>query len=113
MIALPNCPKCDSEYTYQDQNLFICPMCHFEWTAEDAARAEEAAKVKDAGGIELVDGDTVTVIKDLRLSGKERIKQGEKAKNIRILEDPKDGHDIEATIDGMGRLYLKSEFVKK
>lgn len=113
MSDLPNCPECGSEYTYQDQTLYVCPMCHFEWTEADAARAEEAAKTLDANGSELFDGDTVTIIKDVRLSGKDRLRQGDKAKNIRILDEPVDGHDIEGSIDGLGRLYLKSEIVRK
>lgn len=113
MSGLPNCPQCDSDLTYTDGNVLICPMCAFEWTEAEQAAALDALVVRDSNGIELVDGDNVSVIRDIKLKGSDRIKQGSRAANIRILTDPVDGHDIECSMDGMGRIYLKSELVKK
>lgn len=113
MSQLPNCPECQSDLTYTDGNLLICPMCAHEWTEEEQVAMEEAAIVKDVNGNELVDGDSVTVIQDIKLSGTSKIKQGEKAKNLSILAEPYNDHDIECTINGMGRVYLKSHLVKK
>ncbi|MDO4431671.1 MAG: zinc ribbon domain-containing protein YjdM [Aerococcaceae bacterium] len=113
MTTLPNCPKCASEYTYQDGDLLICPMCAHEWTQAEAEAAQEASIIRDANGNPLADGDTVTVIKDLKLNGSTTIKQGTKAKGIRLVADPVDGHDIQCKIDGIGALYLKSIYVKK
>ncbi|MDO5376298.1 zinc ribbon domain-containing protein YjdM [Staphylococcus rostri] len=111
--ALPNCPSCGSEYTYEDGALYVCPMCAHEWTAESVAEAEEAAIVRDANGNVLQDGDTVTVIRDLKVKGSSNaIKQGTKVKNIRLV-DPEDGHDIDCKIPGFGQIGLKSEVVKK
>lgn len=111
--ALPNCPSCDSEYTYEDGALYVCPMCAHEWTAESVAEAEEAAIVRDANGNVLQDGDTVTVIRDLKVKGSSNaIKQGTKVKNIKLV-DPEDGHDIDCKIPGFGQIGLKSEVVKK
>ena len=113
MSTLPNCPQCGSEYTYEDGDLLICPMCAHEWTqAEEAERAEEGI-IRDANGNQLFDGDNVTVIKDLKLNGSTTIKQGTKAKSIRLIAEPVDGHDIACKIDGIGSLYLKSIYVKK
>jgi len=114
MENLPNCPQCDAEYTYKDRGLLVCPMCAHEWTAEEVAQAEAAAAIKDSNGNELQDGDTVVVIKDLPVKGsKTVIKQGTKVKNIKLLFDAADGHDIDCRIDGFGAMKLKSEFVKK
>ncbi|UXR78216.1 MULTISPECIES: zinc ribbon domain-containing protein YjdM [unclassified Staphylococcus] len=111
--ALPNCPSCGSEYTYEDGALYVCPMCAHEWTAESVAEAEEAAIVRDANGNILQDGDTVTVIRDLKVKGSSNaIKQGTKVKNIKLV-DPEDGHDIDCKIPGFGQIGLKSEVVKK
>jgi len=111
MNNLPNCPKCHSEYTYEDGNLFICPECAHEWTLESQEAEAEAAVVRDANGNVLNDGDTVTVIKDLKVKGSSNVvKQGTKVKNIKLVEGD---HDIDCKIDGFGAMQLKSEFVKK
>lgn len=110
MSNLPNCPKCHSEYTYEDGALYICPECAHEWTTEGEA-SEEQKIVKDANGNVLNDGDTVSVIKDLKVKGSSSvIKIGTKVKNIRLVEGD---HDIDCKIDGFGAMQLKSEFVKK
>lgn len=111
MSTLPNCPKCDSEYTYENGALLVCPECGHEWTAGEAA-AEESARVwRDSNGNILQDGDTVTVIKDLKVKGASSpIKGGTKVKNIRLVEGD---HDIDCRIDGFGAMQLKSEFVRK
>lgn len=109
MSNLPNCPKCNSEYTYEDGILFVCPECGHEWSTEQ--ENEEEAVIKDSNGNVLKDGDTVTVIKDLKVKGSSSvIKQGTKVKNIRLIEGD---HDIDCKIDGFGAMQLKSEFVKK
>ncbi|NMM52349.1 zinc ribbon domain-containing protein YjdM [Paenibacillus aquistagni] len=112
MTELPNCPKCNSEYTYEDGNLLICPECAHEWTLDAANEAQEDTKVvKDANGNILSDGDTVTVIKDLKVKGSSSVvKIGTKVKNIRLVDGD---HDIDCKIDGFGAMKLKSEFVKK
>jgi len=111
MSTLPNCPKCNSEYTYEDGGLYVCPECANEWSSDAAAPAEDTLVVRDAFGTILNDGDTVTVIKDLKLKGSSLvIKVGTKAKNIRLVEGD---HDIDCKIDGIGAMQLKSEFVKK
>ncbi len=111
-MSLPSCPKCNSEYTYEDGELLICPECSHEW--KDGEAAEEVAIIKDAVGNVLTDGDTVTVIKDLKIKGSSSVvKVGTKAKNIRLLPDANDGHDIDCKVDGFGPMKLKSEFVKK
>ena len=111
-MSLPSCPKCNSEYTYEDGELLICPECSYEWKHGEAA--EEVAIIKDAVGNVLTDGDTVTVIKDLKIKGSSSVvKVGTKAKNIRLLPDANDGHDIDCKVDGFGPMKLKSEFVKK
>lgn len=111
-MTLPNCPKCNGEYTYEDGHLFICPMCFYEWTEESQRAAEEAAIVRDSNGNPLEDGDDVTVIRDLKL-GNDTIKQGSRARNIKILDEEMDGHDIQGRVDGFGVIYLKSGVVKK
>lgn len=113
MEHLPNCPNCGSDLTYTDGVSFICPLCAHEWTQAEMEAAAEAAIVRDSNGNELVDGDTVTVIQDLKLSGSSRIKQGTKATKLSILDQPVNDHDIEVSIEGMGRVYLKSHLVKK
>lgn len=113
-----NCPQCQSENTYADGNLWICPECSHEWSvhaqAESTPPAESQADViKDAHGQPLQDGDTVTVIKDLKVKGSSSVvKVGTKVKNIRLIETG-DGHDISCKIDGFGAMNLKSEYVKK
>lgn len=113
MENLPNCPKCGSEYTYEDGALYICPECAHEWSPSAAADPEEGAPViKDANGNVLQDGDTVTVIKDLKVKGAaSNLKAGTKVKNIRLA--PGSDHDIDCKIPGFGAMGLKSEFVKK
>ena len=113
-MSLPNCPKCQSEYTYADGDLFICPECAHEWTEGDAHQEDAVAVIKDAFGTPLADGDAVTVVKDLKIKGSSSVvKVGTKVKNIRLLPDASDGHDIDCKIDGIGAMKLKSEFVKK
>lgn len=113
MEKLPKCPECGSEYTYEDQGLFICPECGYEW-AQEENQEEVAAVIKDANGTILSEGDNVTVIKDLKVKGASgAIKQGTKVKNIRLLVDAADGHDIDCKVEGFGPMKLKSEFVKK
>lgn len=114
MSSLPNCPQCQSSYTYEDGNQLICPECSHEWQAGDATATDDVAVIKDANGNLLQDGDTVTVIKDLKVKGSSLVvKVGTKVKNIRLLPDASDGHDIDCKIDGIGAMKLKSEFVKK
>jgi protein PhnA len=115
MSNLPPCPKCKSEFTYEDAGLLICPECAHEWPAAPATTqqgAEEAAPVvRDAVGNILVEGDTVTVIKDLKVKGSSLVvKVGTRVKNIRLVEGD---HDIDCKIDGIGAMKLKSMFVKK
>lgn len=112
MNELPNCPKCQSEYTYEMGSLLVCPECAHEWTAE-VEEAETERVVKDAVGNVLQDGDTVTIIKDLKVKGSSTaIKVGTKVRNIRLVNGP-DGHDIDAKVDGFGQVFLKSSVVKK
>jgi len=112
MSELPNCPKCNSEYTYENGGLLICPECAHEWTTASEAENNETAKiVKDANGNVLNDGDTVSVIKDLKVKGSSSVvKIGTRVKNIRLVDGD---HDIDCKIDGFGAMKLKSEFVKK
>lgn len=112
MSTLPACPQCQSAYTYEDGALLICPECGHEWSAAAAEPVAEAARlVKDAVGNVLQDGDTVTVIKDLKVKGSSLVvKVGTKVKNIRLTDGD---HDIDCKIDGVGAMGLKSEFVKK
>lgn len=112
MSNLPNCPKCNSEYTYEDGILLVCPECAHEWTIEsESSSSEEHKVVKDANGNILNDGDSVTVIKDLKVKGSSSVlKIGTKVKNIRLVDGD---HDIDCKIDGFGAMKLKSEFVKK
>ncbi|WP_026829592.1 zinc ribbon domain-containing protein YjdM [Exiguobacterium artemiae] len=111
MNEYPNCPNCGSAYTYEDGNVLVCPECANEWTAADAAAAEEANVIRDANGNVLSDGDTITVIKDLKVKGTSLVvKQGTRVKGIRLVDGD---HDIDCKIDGLGAMKLKSEFVKK
>ena len=112
MNALPKCPKCNSEFTYKDGIFFICPECSNEWTNDrDEKNSDNALVVKDVNGNTLHDGDTVTVIKDLKVKGSSFVvKVGTKVKNIRLVEGD---HDIDCKIDGIGSMKLKSQFVKK
>ncbi|MCU4414789.1 alkylphosphonate utilization protein [Acinetobacter sp. WU_MDCI_Axc73] len=113
-MSLPNCPKCQSEYTYQDGDLLICPECANEWKEGEVSQVEADQLIKDAHGTVLTDGDSVTVIKDLKVKGSSSvIKVGTKVKTIRLVPDASDGHNIDCKIDGFGQMKLKSEFVKK
>ncbi|KYJ86586.1 zinc ribbon domain-containing protein YjdM [Sulfurovum riftiae] len=113
MENIPNCPKCGSEYTYEDGELYICPECAYEWSKNAEADAEEELIVRDANGNILEDGDTVTVIKDLKVKGSSGgIKVGTKIKGIRLVEGS-DGHNIDCKVPGVGAIKLKQEFVKK
>jgi len=111
-----NCPKCNSEHAYEDRGLWVCPECSHEWSAEGNGADPEAsheAGVRDANGNVLADGDSVIVIKDLKVKGASSvIKGGTKVRNIR-LTDASDGHNIACKVDGIGAMNLKSEFVKK
>lgn len=112
MSDLPNCPQCGSEYTYEDGVMYVCPECGHEWSQEASVEeAETGLVVKDSVGNLLADGDSVTVIKDLKVKGSSSVvKVGTKVKNIRLVEGD---HDIDCKIDGIGPMKLKSEFVKK
>lgn len=113
MFSLPNCPKCNSEYTYENGIFYVCPECGHEWTLEDENNEEEKV-VKDSNGNILKDGDSVTVIKDLKVKGSSSmLKRGTKVKSIRLVDDADGGHDIDCKIDGFGAMYLKAIFVKK
>lgn len=112
--SYPNCPKCHSEYTYEDGSLYVCPECSHEWSLESEANVdsnEDIRVIKDANGNILSDGDSVTVIKDLKVKGSSSVlKIGTRVKNIRLVDGD---HDIDCKIDGFGAMKLKSEFVKK
>lgn len=111
MSTLPPCPQCNSEYTYEDGSLLICPECGHEWSRQLQAAPQVQRFWKDANGNELKDGDTVTLVKDLKLKGSSTVvKVGTKVKNIKLVEGD---HDIDCRIDGIGAMQLKSEFVKK
>ncbi len=112
MTQLPNCPQCGSEFTYSDNTMYICPECAHEWSQDaNTNNAEDTRSIKDANGNLLQDGDTVTVIKDLKVKGSSLVvKVGTKVKNIRLVDGD---HDIDCKIDGIGAMKLKSEFVKK
>ncbi|MCO6431021.1 MAG: alkylphosphonate utilization protein [Deltaproteobacteria bacterium] len=112
MSDLPNCPKCSSTYTYEDQTLYVCPECAHEWPIHaEEVPLENLRIVKDANGNPLRDGDSITVIKDLKVKGASSVvKVGTKVKNIRIVDGD---HDIDCWIDGIGAMKLKSQFVKK
>ena len=111
MSTLPQCPQCSSEFTYEDGENYVCPECAHEWPKQAAAGGDEKRVVKDSNGNVLQDGDTVTVIKDLKIKGSSSVvKVGTKVKNIRLVDGD---HDIDCKIDGIGAMQLKSEFVKK
>lgn len=112
MVDLPKCPKCNSEYTYEDRNLFVCTACGHEWTLEsETGNSEDKKIVKDSNGNELKNGDSITVIKDFKVKGSSSaLKAGTKIKNIRLIDGD---HNIGCKIDGFGAMELKSEFVKK
>lgn len=116
MTTDPKCPQCGSENAYHDGSLWVCPDCAHEWNPETAAAApaDAAGVVKDAHGNVLADGDSVSVIKDLKVKGSSSVvKVGTKVKGIRLVPDSPDGHNIACRIEGFGAMNLKSEFVKK
>ncbi|MCI5072103.1 alkylphosphonate utilization protein [bacterium] len=112
MSKLPNCPQCQSEFAYEDGHLLICPECAHEWSVRTSeVKNDSKNSVKDANGTPLHDGDTVTVIKDLKVKGSSLVvKVGTKVKNISLVDGD---HDINCKIPGIGSMALKSEFVKK
>ena len=110
MSSLPNCPKCNCEHTYEDGQLFVCPECAHEWSGSASEETQAEQGIKDAVGNILQDGDSVTVIKELKVKGASPIKIGTKVKNIRLVGGD---HDIDCKIKGIGPMKLKSEFVKK
>jgi len=112
MTDLPACPECQSAYTYEDGVLLICPECAHEWAhSDDNDGLEDSPVILDAVGNPLIDGDTVTVIKDLKVKGSSNVvKVGTRVKNIRLVEGD---HDIDCKVDGIGAMKLKSKFVKK
>ena len=111
MSSLPKCPQCSSEFTYEDGDNYVCPECAHEWPKVAAATAEDVKVIRDAVGNVLQDGDTVTVVKDLKVKGSSSVvKVGTKVKNLRLVDGD---HDIDCKIDGFGSMGLKSEFVKK
>ena len=117
MNDIPKCPKCGSVYAYEDRDMLVCPECAHEWAQAQAAPgdvtgiAQETRTVSDAFGNVLADGDTITVIKDLKIKGSSSVvKVGTRVKNIRLVDGD---HDIDCRIDGIGAMKLKSEFVKK
>lgn len=113
MSDFPNCPKCGGTYTYDDGQMFICPECSHEWAmhAEASEINTDAFEVKDSNGTILADGDSISIIKDLKVKGSSSsLKIGTKVKNIRLVDGD---HNIECRIDGFGEMKLKSEFVKK
>ena len=111
MSELPPCPKCAEAYTYEDGTMLVCPMCGHEWSGEDTAQEDDTPVIRDSVGNVLQDGNTVTVIKDLKVKGSSSVvKVGTKVKNIRLVDGD---HDIDCTIPGIGAMGLKSQFVKK
>lgn len=117
MSNSPKCPQCSCENVYIDGSLWICPECFHEWTTQESATPTEAVfkednKFVDANGLPLQNGDTVSTVKDLKV-GKDTLKSGTKVKNIRLLDEPVDGHDISCKIEGFGSIYLKCSVVKK
>lgn len=114
MSRIPNCPRCNSEYSYEDRGLFVCPECANEWTKELQGESINNETIKDSNGNILTEGDSVIVIKDLKVKGSSlSVKKGTKVKNIKLILSSSDGHDIDCKIDGFGAMKLKSEFVKK
>lgn len=117
MSSSPNCPACSSEYVYADGNLWVCPTCAHEWSQHEVAAPAEVVSatkvVRDAHGNLLQDGDSVTIVKDLKIKGSSAVvKAGTKVKNIRLI-DLSDGHDLDCRIEGFGAMNLKSSVVKK
>lgn len=112
MEKLPQCPQCNFEHTYEFNDNIVCPNCSYEWQLQQSSNNEEV--IKDSNGNVLTEGDSIIIIKDLKVKGiLQAIKQGTKVKNIRLIYNSADGHDIDCKIDGFGAMKLKSEFVKK
>ena len=112
MEKLPNCPKCNCEYTYEDMGLYICPECAYEWS-KDEVQEEAEFTVKDSNGNTLRSGDDVTVIKDLKVKGSSSVvKVGTKIKNINLVESA-DDHNIDCKIKGIGAIKITPKYVKK
>ena len=112
MSEFPDCPQCDSEYTYKDRSMYVCPECGNEWSADLQPRESESVElITDSNGTVLTDGDTISVIKNLKVKGTSTVvKVGTKVKNIRLVDGD---HNIDCKIPGIGAMKLKSEFVKK
>ena len=116
MSDIPQCPKCEDDYSYQDRDMFVCPSCAHEWSSAEAEpsnneESQDDDAVRDSNGNVLQSGDSVVVIKDLKVKGSSLVvKGGTKVKNIRLVDGD---HDIDCKIDGIGAMQLKSEFVKK
>ena len=112
MTTLPACPQCKSEFTYEDAQMYVCPECAHEWDKAGITESvEPEAVVRDANDNVLRDGDTITIIKDLKVKGSSSVlKVGTKIKGIRLVEGD---HNIDCRIEGFGAMKLKSEFVKK
>ncbi len=109
MNELPNCPECQGEYTYEDQELYVCPECGHEWSKNESS---EGFVIKDANGTVLADGDSVTVIKDLKVKGSSNVvKVGTKIKNIKLVDKP--DHNIDCKVPGFGAMAVTAAFVKK
>lgn len=121
MSEITKCPECAGNYVYFDgSHLFVCPECGFEFTQAEydkAQEAKEAAKeaaiVKDANGNPIEDGIDMIITQDIKVDKGQTIKQGSKAKNVRVLDVPVRGHELECTVDGFGRIYIYAKFVKK
>jgi len=111
MESFPACPQCHSALTYDDGTMFVCPECSHEWgRGGTAEHTDGVPTVCDAYGNVLHDGDTVTLIKNLKVKGASDMKVGTKVKNIRLVDGD---HNIDCKVDGIGAMQLKSEFVKK
>lgn len=112
MSNLPACPECGSKYSYEDRDMYVCPECGHEWLqVADEPDSTGEKQIRDANGNLLQDGDSITVIKDLKVKGSSLVvKVGTKVKNIRLVDGD---HDIDCKISGIGAMKLKSAFVKK
>ncbi len=111
MSDLPPCSECSSTYTYEDGLNYVCPECGHEWSQQATTEEDDSEVIRDAVGNVLQDGDSVTVIKDLKVKGtSSTVKVGTKVKNIRLVDGD---HDIDCKVDGIGPMKLKSQFVKK
>lgn len=113
MSEVNSCPQCKGEHVFSDgSDLFTCPDCWFQFTKADLLAAQEAAIVRDANGHPIENGAALVVTQDIKLGGSKVIKRGSKAKNIKVLDEPFDGHELECTIDGIGRIYIYARYVK-